>query len=151
MEITLFWCHITLIIGFQIPDYYLKHFAVVETEKTMLTLIMIYSSNCCHIKKILNHIKKILEAKENFFFSVNLVARKKNKSISNVNPYISKFLAKTSWVTSETNVLAGKSPYPKYSLLDKNTTRCIMFLTNGPTNTSRCYEFTNWYNLNKFA
>ena len=41
--------------------------------------------------------KHILETKKTAFFSVNVVARKEEKSTPETNPYVKKFLAKTKW------------------------------------------------------
>ena len=92
-----------------------------------------------------------LKMKKTFFFSVNVVARKVEKSTPNKNPYMRKFLADTSWRPTKKEVFAGKVDYPKYGIFDKNIIRFIMFLTKGPTDTTRCYEFTDWNKVTKFG
>src|SRR5210317_2644792 len=82
-----------------------------------------------------------LEAHPNALFSVNAVARKPEKNTPETNPYMQKFLLKTSWVPQKLAVFAGKIDYPKYNFIDKQMIRFIMWLTKGPTNIKNTYEF----------
>tara|TARA_B100000575_G_C22900525_1_gene523506 strand:+ start:123 stop:635 length:513 start_codon:yes stop_codon:yes gene_type:complete len=93
----------------------------------------------------------VLNKKQTYFFSVNVVARKKEKNTPDTNPYLLKFLEKTSWKPTKTEVFAGKVDYPNYGFFDKNIIRFIMFLTKGPTDTTKSYEFTDWNKVEKFA
>ena len=107
-----------------------------------------------HNKKVFNFIEKykeILKSKKTAFFSVNVVARKNDKNTPETNPYIIKFLKKINWKPDKLAVFAGKIDYPKYRFLDKHIIRFIMFLTNGPTDLTQTYEFTNWDIVDKFS
>ena len=95
--------------------------------------------------------KHVLETKKTAFFSVNVVARKEEKSTPETNPYVKKFLAKTKWKPDKVAVFGGKVDYPNYNFINKNVIRFIMMITNGPTNTDNSYEFTNWEMVKKFA
>ena len=95
--------------------------------------------------------KEILAKKETFFFSVNVVARKPEKSTPATNPYMQKFLKKTSWKPNHTEVFAGKVNYPIYNFFDRNVIRFIMFITKGPTDVKYCHEFTDWSSVKKFS
>ena len=95
--------------------------------------------------------KDILEQKNSVFFSVNVVARKPEKSMPNTNPYVKKFLKISKWRPKKIGVFAGKVDYPNYGFFDKYTIKLIMFLTNGPTDTSQSYEFTDWSKVDNFA
>ena len=95
--------------------------------------------------------KHILMTKKTAFFSVNVVARKEEKSTPETNPYVKKFLAKTKWKPDKVAVFGGKVDYPNYNFVNKNVIRFIMMITNGPTNTDNSYEFTNWEMVKKFA
>ena len=95
--------------------------------------------------------KHILVTKKTAFFSVNVVARKEEKSTPETNPYVKKFLAKTKWKPDKVAVFGGKVDYPNYNFVNKNVIRFIMMITNGPTNTDNSYEFTNWEMVKKFA
>ena len=107
-----------------------------------------YKSNL--FKFIKNNIK-ILEIKNNAFFSVNVVARKKEKNTPDTNPYIKKFLKKTDWRPNKIEVFAGKVDYPNYNFFNKLVIRFIMFITKGPTDISQSYEFTDWAKVKKFS
>ena len=92
-----------------------------------------------------------IHSKRNAFFSVNVVARKTEKNSADTNPYIQKFLLKTSWEPKIIDVFAGKIEYPKYNLFDRSIIKFIMWMTNGPTDTSKIFEFTDWSKVEKFS
>ena len=107
-----------------------------------------------HNRKVFDFIEKnlhFLEKKNNAFFSVNVVARKNEKNTPETNPYIKKFLSRTKWKPKKLGVFAGKVDYPNYNFLNKQVIRFIMFITKGPTDTKKTYEFTNWDDVKKFA
>ena len=82
---------------------------------------------------------------------MNVVARKPEKNSPENNPYILKFLRKSEWHPTKIGVFAGKVDYPNYNFFNKLIIRFIMFVTKGPTDTSRSYEFTDWDNIKKFT
>ena len=94
---------------------------------------------------------EVISEKENAFFSVNVVARKAEKNTPNTNPYVQKFLNSTTWIPNKVEVFAGKIDYPKYKFLDKYAIKFIMWITKGPTDTSKRYEFTDWDKVKNFA
>ena len=107
-----------------------------------------------HNSKVTNFVKQninFLQKKKNAFFSVNVVARKKGKDTPETNPYVQKFLNKTKWKPNKISVFAGKVDYPRYNFLNKQVIRFIMFITKGPTDITKTYEFTNWDNVKNFA
>lgn len=107
-----------------------------------------------HDSKIYSFIelnKNILQSKKSAFFSVNVVARKLEKNSPDTNPYVKKFLKKTDWKPDRLAVFAGKVDYPNYSFINKLVIRFIMYLTKGPTDTSKSYEFTDWKKVEEFA
>ena len=95
--------------------------------------------------------EELLNSKDNAFFSVNVVARKENKNKPETNPYLIKFLNKISWQPKILDVFAGKIDYPKYKFFDKYAIKFIMWITKGPTDTSKVYEFTDWNRVKSFA
>ena len=95
--------------------------------------------------------EELLNSKDNAFFSVNVVARKENKNKPETNPYLLKFLNKISWQPKILDVFAGKIDYPKYKFFDKYAIKFIMWITKGPTDTSKVYEFTDWNRVKSFA
>lgn len=95
--------------------------------------------------------KDILDSMDNAFFSVNAVARKSEKNEPDTNPYLIKFLEKSSWKPKKMAVFAGKIDYPKYKFIDKHVIRFIMLITGGPTDTKKSFEFTDWSKVADFA
>ncbi len=107
-----------------------------------------------HSKKLYKFIslnKNLLDQKQSIFFSVNVVARKSEKNTPETNPYIKKFLKISNWKPKKIGVFAGRVDYPNYGFFDKYVIKFIMFLTNGPTDTSQSYEFTDWSKVDEFA
>ncbi len=92
-----------------------------------------------------------LNKMDNAFFSVNVVARKPEKSTPETNPYVIKFLNKINWKPKNIGVFAGRIDYPKYKLIDKYAIKFIMWITKGPTDTKKTYEFTDWKAVEDFA
>ena len=107
-----------------------------------------------HNPNLLKFVEKIINILNNVktaFFSVNVVARKKEKNSPSTNPYVIKFLNQTNWKPINIAVFAGKVDYPSYKFFDKHIIRFIMWLTKGPTDISKSYEFTNWDEVIKFG
>ena len=107
-----------------------------------------------HNKKIYDFIKNnkiLLETKKTGFFSVNATARKSEKNKPETNPYFIKFLKKTNWTPDNIGVFAGKIDFPNYNFLEKYIIKVIMWITNGPTDTSKTFEFTDWEDVKKFS
>lgn len=73
-----------------------------------------------------------------------MTARKPEKSTPETNPYIIKFLKKVKWNPSIKEVFAGRLDYPSLDTLNKLAILFIMFITNGPKDTSKTYELTDW-------
>jgi menaquinone-dependent protoporphyrinogen oxidase len=97
-----------------------------------------------------NHLS-FLAAIPSAFFSVNIVARKPEKSSAATNPYLQRFLKQISWCPSQVAVFAGKLDYPSYRASDRLMIRLIMLLTGGPTAADTVVEFTNWQAVETFG
>jgi len=107
-----------------------------------------------HHKKVYDFIRvnhEMLDSKPNAFFSVNVVARKPEKNQPDTNPYLKKFLKEITWQPNQLAVFAGKIDYPRYSFLDRNIIRFIMWMTKGPTDPAETIEFTDWKQVEDFA
>ena len=127
------------------------HFNLEKCEKIIIGASIRYGR---HNKKVIDFIiknKNILNLKKTAFFSVNVVARKEEKSTPETNPYVLNFLKKTNWKPDKLSVFAGKVDYPSYRFLDKYIIRLIMWFTKGPTDVTKSYEFTNWDEVKKFG
>lgn len=95
--------------------------------------------------------RALLEQRPTAFFSVNVVARKAGKDRPENNPYMRKFLQRVGWVPTLQAVFAGRIDYPKCRFVDRHMIRLIMYLTRGPTDASKAYEFTDWGQVEAFA
>ena len=122
-----------------------------DFEKIIIGASIRYGKHSKELYKFINLNKNILDQKKCAFFSVNVVARKPEKNTAETNPYISQFLKISKWEPNKIGVFAGKVDYPNYSFLDKYIIKFIMFITNGPTDTSQSYEFTDWSKVDDFS
>lgn len=107
-----------------------------------------------HNKRIIDFInthKEQLDALRTAFFSVNLVARKPEKSTADTNPYVIKFFKTIDWKPTMVEVFAGKLDYKKYSFFDRIMIQFIMWMTKGPTDTNTKIEYTNWDKVKEFG
>lgn len=85
------------------------------------------------------------------FYSVNLVARKAEKSTPETNSYTQKFLQSSPWQPRLCAVFAGALRYPRYGWLDRFMIRLIMKMTHGETDTSKEVVYTDWQRVAVFA
>ncbi len=120
-------------------------------EKIIIGASIRYGKHSKELYKFINLKKNILDQKKSAFFSVNVVARKPEKNTAETNPYIDKFLKISKWKPNKISVFAGKVDYPNYNFLDKYIIKFIMFITKGPTDTSKSYEFTDWSKVDDFS
>lgn len=107
-----------------------------------------------HDKKIIELIKtkqSELESKRTAFFSVNLVARKPEKSSPETNPYVVKFFKTITWKPDLVETFAGMLEYPKYSFFDRTMIQLIMWMTKGPTDPKTVKEYTDWNKVAAFG
>mgnify|MGYP001332951393 FL=1 len=128
-----------------------KKFDLYEFSKIIIGASIRYGKHSRELYKFVDLNKDVLNQKQSVFFSVNVVARKPEKSMPETNPYIKKFLKISKWKPKKIGVFAGKVDYPNYGFFDKYIIKLIMFITNGPTDTSQCYEFTDWSKVDQFA
>ena len=110
-----------------------------------------YGKHNKNLYKFISSNKATLIKKRSAFFSVNVVARKPEKNTPETNPYMKKFLKISNWKPDKLGVFAGKVNYPNYGFFDKYIIRLIMFITKGPTDTSKSFEFTDWSKVEDFA
>ena len=97
-----------------------------------------------NVYKLIESNKAILEKKKTIFFSLNLTARKEEKNNAETNPYVYKFLKKVNWEPTIKDVFAGRLDYPNLDFINKLAILFIMIITNGPKDTSKTYELTDW-------
>ena len=121
------------------PDIDLESF-----DKIVIGASIRYGRHRPELYRFISKNKGELESKPNVFFSVNVVARKPWKNQPETNPYLQKFLRKTSWQPRNLAVFAGKINYPIYTFWDRQIIRFIMWITKGPTDPRAVTDFTDW-------
>jgi menaquinone-dependent protoporphyrinogen oxidase len=107
-----------------------------------------------HSRQVYEFIERnwqILDRKPNAFFSVNVVARKPEKSTPETNPYLLKFLKQIPWRPKQLAVFGGKLDYPKCRYWDRQMIRAIMWMTKGPTAPDTVVEYTDWNQVEAFG
>ena len=127
------------------------NFDLLDFNKIIIGASIRYGKHSKKLYKFITLNKNVLDQKQSIFFSVNVVARKSEKNTPETNPYIKKFLKISNWKPNKIGVFAGRVDYPNYGFFDKYVIKFIMFLTNGPTDTSQSYEFTDWSKVDEFA
>lgn len=124
---------------------------VCDYEKVVVGSSIRYGVHNKAIIDFLNKNKEELDAVKSIFFSVNLVARKPEKSSPDTNPYVIKFFKTIDWRPKMVEVFAGKLDYKKYSFFDKTMIQLIMWMTKGPTDSNTAIEYTNWEKVKAFS
>ena len=120
-------------------DYDLRDF-----EEIVIGASVRYGYHRKNVYKFIQQNIDRLEEVNTAFFSLNLTARKPEKSTPETNPYVIKFLKKVKWEPTVKEVFAGRLDYPSLDKLNKLAILFIMFITNGPKDTSKTYELTDW-------
>jgi len=126
-------------------------FNISEFDEIVIGASVRYGYHRKNVYKFIEKNKSILNKKKTVFFSLNLTARKPEKSTADTNPYVIKFLKKVDWEPSISEVFAGKLDYPNLDFLNKLAILFIMVITNGPKDTSKSYELTDWKRVDKLA
>lgn len=120
-------------------------------DKVVIGASIRYGRHSQRVVDFINSNRPLLERKPNAFFSVNIVARKPEKSDPETNPYLRKFLRQIAWRPRQVAVFAGKLDYPRYGTFDRFMIRLIMLITRGPTDPATVVEFTDWKKVEAFG
>ena len=83
--------------------------------------------------------------------SVNLTARKPEKTTATGNAYLRKTIARHGLTPALATAFAGRLDYRRCSWRDRQIIRFIMLLTGGPTAPDTCVEYTSWEAVDDFA
>ena len=124
---------------------------LMQFDKIVIGASIRYGKHSPQIYQFIRRNQPVLENKINAFFSVNLVARKPDRNRPDTNPYVKKFLKQIKWQPGKVAVFAGKIDYPRYSMIDRQVIRAIMWITNGPTDPKTVEEFTDWDQVKAFG
>jgi menaquinone-dependent protoporphyrinogen oxidase len=128
-----------------------SHIDVASFDKIVIGASIRYGKHSPLIANFIEKNRLLLESKPNAFFSVNVVARKPEKSKPEHNPYLQKFLKRILWKPGELAVFAGKIDYPSYRFIDRFMIRLIMWMTKGPTDPKAVVEYTDWKQVESFG
>ena len=120
------------------------NYSLLDFDEIIIGASVRYGYHRKNVYEFINTHKSILDKKKTVFFSLNLTARKKEKSNAETNPYVLKFLKKVNWNPTIKDVFAGRLDYPSLDFLNKLAILFIMIITNGPKDTSKTYELTDW-------
>ena len=118
--------------------------SLLEFDVVVIGASVRYGYHRKNLYKFILDNKDILNKKKTAFFSLNLTARKPEKNLPSTNPYIVKFLKKVDWDPTIKDVFAGRLDYPNLDFLNKIAILFIMIITNGPKDTKKTYELTDW-------
>ena len=128
------------------PDIDLEPF-----EKIVIGASIRYGKHRPQVFEFIKKNQQQLARKPSAFFTVNVVARKREKNQPDTNPYMQKFLKQISWEPTKLGVFAGKINYPIYDFWDRQIIRFIMWLTKGPTDRQAVVDFTDWNSVDEFG
>jgi len=120
-------------------------------DKIVIGASIRYGKHSQQVVDFISSNRQLIERKPNAFFSVNIVARKPEKSDPETNPYLRKFLRRIAWRPRQVAVFAGKLDYPRYGAFDRFMIRLIMLITKGPTDPATVVEFTDWKKVEAFG
>ena len=119
-------------------------FKLEQFDEIVIGASVRYGYHRKNVYEFIRNNKSILNDKRTVFFSLNLTARKSEKNTADTNPYVYKFLKKINWEPTIKDVFAGRLDYPNLDTLNKLAILFIMVITNGPKDTSKTYELTDW-------
>ncbi|WP_051785682.1 menaquinone-dependent protoporphyrinogen IX dehydrogenase [Endozoicomonas numazuensis] len=92
-----------------------------------------------------------LNRKPCYFFSVNLTARKTNRSEPHQNPYLTKYLRYGSLRPDSVEVFAGAFKWSRYGFFQRQLLSLILRVSDGSSAPAEDCEFTDWCRVIKFA
>ena len=120
-------------------------------DKIVIGASIRYGKHQSQVYQFIKTNRLVLQSKPNAFFTVNVVARKPEKSQPETNPYLKKFLKQVPWQPKKLAVFAGKIDYQKYSFWDRLIIRFIMRITGGPTDPETVKDYTDWKQVESFG
>ena len=120
-------------------------------DKVIIGASVRYGKHRRHVHRFVAQNARKLDGKPNVLFTVNLVARKPEKSTPETNPYLRKLLEELQWRPGHAAVFAGRLDYARYGFWDRQIIRLIMKLTGGPTARDTKVEYTDWGQVDALA
>ena len=127
-----------------------KNIDVLQYKALLIASSIRYGKHHPDILDFINNNHLLLNSIPTAFASINLVARKPEKSTATTNPYVIKFLNSIQWKPTLVGVFAGVLNYKAYSFWDRIMIQFIMWMTKGPTKADTCIEYTQWTKVDLF-
>ena len=124
---------------------------VADFDEILIGASVRYGYHRKNVYQFVTSNKEELDKKKTVFFSLNLTARKPEKSTPETNPYIIKFLKKVNWQPTIQAVFAGRLDYPSLNCPNRLAILLIMAITNGPKDLSQVHDFTNWTKVDEMV
>ncbi|MDR3214543.1 MAG: menaquinone-dependent protoporphyrinogen IX dehydrogenase [Azoarcus sp.] len=94
--------------------------------------------------KLVKAHKAWIESVPTLLMTISLTARKPEKRDPTNHVYTRKFLKKTAWCPSQTEVVAGSLQYPLYNVFDRACIRLIMLMMGGEADGRSEIDYTDW-------
>lgn len=120
-------------------------------DKVVVGASIRYGNHRPNVVRYLREFQDILRTRSCAVFTVNIVARKPEKSSPYTNPYMRKLVKQIGWLPPHLAVFAGRLDYPNLGFWDRNIIRFIMLLTRGPTDPKGTFEFTDWAKVDQLG
>jgi menaquinone-dependent protoporphyrinogen oxidase len=124
---------------------------ITNFDKIIIASSIRYGKHNEQIETLIKENSEFLNSKKTAFISVNLVARKVEKSKPDTNPYVIKFFNSIEWNPTLVAVFPGKLDYKLYSFKDRLLIKLIMLITKGPINSKTVIEYTDWNKVDLFG
>ncbi len=83
--------------------------------------------------------------------SVNLTARKPERSTAETNPYLAKWIRRRKLTPTLAMAFPGKLNYPRYRLWETLAMQLIMTMSGGVTDRSAVIDYTDWARVSEWA
>jgi menaquinone-dependent protoporphyrinogen oxidase len=124
---------------------------LVAAAAVVLIAAVRYGRHVPESDEFLNVYQSLTTAPPLALASVNLTARKPEKTTATGNAYLRKTIARHRLAPALATAFAGRLDYRRYRWRDRQIIRFIMLLTGGPTAADTCVEYTSWDTVDAFA
>ena len=109
-----------------------------------LVLAVRYGWHLPEARRFLSAHRAGLQTRPLTVVSVNLTARKPGRTSVEGNVYLRRLLARYRLHPAEALAVAGRLDYPRYTWLDRQLIRLIMWISGGETDPEASVEYTDW-------
>ena len=125
--------------------------ALADAKAVVLVAAVRYGKHLPEAERFLAAYRALGASPPLAFASVNLTARKPEKTTAAGNTYLRKSIARHGLAPALATAFAGRLDYRRYGWRDRQIIRFIMLLTKGPTDPATLIEYTSWDAVDAFA